>query len=113
MILRVRIPPGASQLIMNAKATSQPIEWTGDLDDDCTAIWCGLMLRAEEMDRNSWWWAVSMDEGRGDEIRSSNYEDRECRTGAIARQRAEECARDFLNAAPQTNQGEQGVAPNP
>ena len=60
----------------------------------------GLMLRAEEMDHDSWWWAVSMDEGRGNEIRSSNYEDRECRTGAIARQRAEECARDFLNVVP-------------
>ena len=57
------------------------------------------MLRAEEMDDNIWWWAVSKDEGRGDEIRSSNYENRECRTGVIARQRAEECARRYLRAA--------------
>lgn len=98
---------------MEIESTSQPIRWTGDLQDDCTAIWGGLMLRAEEMDHDSWWWAVSMDEGRGNEIRSSNYEDRECRTGAIARQRAEECARDFLNVVPETKQGEQGGAGQP
>lgn len=40
------------------------IVWTGDLDDDCTARWCGLTLCAEAMDEDSsgngtdWWWAV-------------------------------------------------------
>ena len=97
---------------VNSQGTLPPIRWSGDLQDDCTAIWGGLMLRAEEMDHNSWWWAVSLDEGRGGEIRSSNYEDRECRSGAIARSRAEECARDFLNVAPETSQGEQGSASN-
>ena len=75
----------------------EPIIWRGDLADDCTAIWRGLMLRAEEMDKGSWWWAVSMDEGRGDEIRSSNFEERECRSGEEARHRAEECARCYDN----------------
>lgn len=59
------------------------------------------MLRAEEMDHNIWWWAVSEDEGLGHEISSSNYEDRECLTGVIARQRAEECARTYLSVARQ------------
>jgi hypothetical protein len=40
------------------EAGSLPIEWTGDLDDDCTAQWAGLTLRAEEMKRGRWWWAV-------------------------------------------------------
>ena len=29
-------------------------EWTGDLNDDCTAYWAGFILRAEEMDRRRW-----------------------------------------------------------
>ncbi len=52
-----------------------PIHWTGDLDDDCIARWCGLTLRAECMGCNDddcdgldtckpehgeyWWWEVS------------------------------------------------------
>ncbi|WP_035601529.1 hypothetical protein [Haloferula sp. BvORR071] len=72
----------------------QPI-WTGDLDDDCTAIWDGLMLRAEEMDKDQWWWAV-MHEATSAEIGSSNDDPRVCSSGASARQRAEQCARDFL-----------------
>ena len=45
--------------------TNPPITWTGDLDDDCTAWWCGLILRAEAMDQDEdgngtdWWWEVS------------------------------------------------------
>jgi hypothetical protein len=30
--------------------TDEKIIWNGDLDDDCTALWAGLMLRAEWMD---------------------------------------------------------------
>ena len=74
-----------------------PMLWTGDLNDDCTAIWRGLMLRAEEMEQGGWWWAVSLDEGRGNEIDSSNNEKVECRSGLEARNRAEECARCFKN----------------
>ena len=33
---------------------NQPIIWRGDISDDCTAEWAGLMLRAEWMDDNYW-----------------------------------------------------------
>ena len=32
----------------------KPIMWTGNLDDDCTARWAGLLLRAEWMDEDYW-----------------------------------------------------------
>lgn len=80
---------------MTEDPISSPL-WEGDLDDDCTALWQGLMLRAEEMDRGNWWWAVSAESGRGAELGSSNHEDRTCRDGKTARQRAEECARAYL-----------------
>jgi hypothetical protein len=84
-----------SAKVMKSKSTL--IDWRGDLADDCTAVWNGLMLRAEEMDRNCWWWAVTQEEGRGDEIGSSNSDDRDCQSGEVARMRAEECARAYLN----------------
>ncbi|MDP2815874.1 MAG: hypothetical protein Q8O19_04270, partial [Rectinemataceae bacterium] len=47
----------------------EPINWSGDLNDDCTAEWNGLLLRAEWMFGGPkdeargavacWWWAVS------------------------------------------------------
>ena len=77
-------------------STTGAIDWQGYLDDDCTAIWMGLMLRAEEMESNSWWWAVSRDEGRGPEVGASNWDGKPCPSGVIARQRAEACAREFL-----------------
>jgi hypothetical protein len=46
------------------------IVWEGDLDDDCTARWEGLMLRAEAMSEDkdghgeNWWWAVYDNEGK-------------------------------------------------
>lgn len=40
------------------KQAEEPIVWRDDLDDDCTAEWAGLMLRAEWMDEDFWWWAV-------------------------------------------------------
>jgi hypothetical protein len=96
MILRVRIPPEAPRFIMHSRATSNPIEWTGDLNDDCTSIWADLMLRAEEMDKQSWWWAVSDQLSGGLEIGSSNRSDDVCRSGAEARGLAEDCARAYL-----------------
>jgi hypothetical protein len=52
----------------------QKIEWYGDLDDDCSARWRGLILRAEDMG-GGWWWDVVLDkrvhpESSGDEIDS-------------------------------------------
>jgi hypothetical protein len=40
------------------------VVWTGNLRDDCSAVWHGLMLRAEQMSKSRWWWAVYSDEGR-------------------------------------------------
>lgn len=73
------------------------IEWTGDLDDDCTAMWCGLLLRAEWMDGTRWWWAVT-DVVSGQEIDSSNnsgYFDVEFTSGSAARHAAEKAAREY------------------
>ena len=66
-----------------------PIVWTGDLSDDCKAIWSGFMLRAEWEDGRRWWWAVS-------EIASANSDPRECCSGEDARLFAESAAREHL-----------------
>lgn len=72
------------------------IIWTGDLDDDCTALWSGLMLRAEWMDGSDWWWAVSVIK-TGHEIASSNNDTtRPCTSGSTARSLAEKAARAYL-----------------
>jgi hypothetical protein len=76
-----------------------PIIWTGDLDDDCTAKWNGLILRAEWMDEEIWWWAVSKDNNNPkDEIDSSNNYDTACIGGEKARQLAEQAAITFINS---------------
>ena len=41
-----------------ALLSRESIKWTGDLSDDCVAKWAGLMLRAESMNKDHWWWAV-------------------------------------------------------
>ena len=42
--------------------------WYGDLEDDCSADWMELLLRAEWMDGEGpdawWWWAVYNMESR-------------------------------------------------
>ena len=74
-----------------------PIIWNGDLEDDCTASWKGLILRAECMDEEIWWWAVSKDnEIHSDEIDSSNNYDTNCIGGKNARQLAEEVAVKYI-----------------
>ena len=72
-----------------------PIVWTGDLSDDCKAIWSGFMLRAEWEDGRRWWWAVSVIE-TGAEIASSNSDPRECCSGDDARLFAESAAREYF-----------------
>jgi hypothetical protein len=70
-------------------------EWFGDLDDDCSAHWAGLTLRAELMEENRWWWCAYDD---GDtQVRSSD-EDHYCSTisGEWARASAEQAARQYL-----------------
>jgi hypothetical protein len=76
-------------------ATALPVKWTGDLDDDCTAAWAGLTLRAESMKRGHWWWAV-LDDRSGETIGSSNESAERFSTGKKARAAAESAAREWL-----------------
>lgn len=75
----------------------EPIIWKGDLSDDCTALWGGLMLRAEWMDQDYWWWAVS-DLQKGEIIiqDSNEYLERFI-GGETARKKAESVAIDYIN----------------
>jgi hypothetical protein len=90
------------------------IEWTGDPDDDCTARWRGLVLRAEHMSCGDddcdddpetcksehgerWWWAVSQD---GDEFAGSNVLGQCAADGAQARRLAEHFARQRFEVLP-------------
>jgi hypothetical protein len=72
-------------------------QWEGDLLDDCSALWSGLLLRAEEMDEGVWWWAVSR-EPDGGEIDSSNNYELLIPNGDVARRAAETAARRFFNS---------------
>ena len=66
-----------------------PIEWRGDLDDDCTAVWHGYMLRAEDMGQG-WWWDVL---GPRDEITSCYEHGGFTTDGESARAAAEQAVR--------------------
>ncbi len=74
----------------------EELAWKGDLNDDCTAKWCGLMLRAEYMDDNHWWWCVYDLHDNEKQISSSNDYNNIFINGEIARQKAEENARSYL-----------------
>ena len=75
---------------------NQPIKWNGDLKDDCTAKWSGLMLRAEWMDEDYWWWCVYDILDNENQIDSSNEYDERIIGGEKAREKAEEIARNYL-----------------
>jgi len=77
---------------------SSPI-WEGDLNDDCTARWAGLILRAEWMDGVAWWWAVS-DEESEYEIDSSNNNEVRVTSPSEARRLAEKAACHYLRIPP-------------
>lgn len=78
------------------KLAKQRITWTGDLSDDCTANWAGLMLRAEWMDEDYWWWAVYDTQKNGATIDdSNNYVDRFI-GGDVSRQKAERVAQKYI-----------------
>jgi hypothetical protein len=80
-----------------AKLAKDPIVGTGDLVDDYTALWAGLMLRAEQMDDVDWWWAV-YDMEQAEMVVDAAWEyDALFVNGAIARAKAEEVARDYLS----------------
>jgi hypothetical protein len=75
----------------------QPIAWTGDLSDDCTANWAGLMLRAEWMDEDYWWWAVyDMQKSEATIDDSNNYTERFIGS-EVTRQKAESIAREYIS----------------
>jgi len=78
------------------RLSKQPIVWKGDLSDDCTAEWAGLMLRAEWMDEDYWWWAV-YDMQKGEiTIDSSNEHPERYVGGEVARQQAESVAVGYI-----------------
>lgn len=74
----------------------QPIIWTGDLSDDCTAEWAGLMLRAEWMDEDYWWWAVYDMQKEEITIDDSNEYETRFIGGDAARKKAESVAKKYL-----------------
>ena len=74
---------------------SQPITWIGDLSNDCTANWAGLMLRAEWMDEDYWWWAVYDMKKDATIDDSNNYTERFI-GGGISRQKAESVAQEYI-----------------
>jgi hypothetical protein len=67
------------------------------MNDDCTAEWAGLMLRAEAMSRTNWWWAVIDMETRG-VIADSHSATTRASNGKQARCAAELAARQWLNS---------------
>ena len=73
------------------------ITWRGDLSDDCSADWAGLLLRAEWMEKKSWWWCVyDMQDVNEEQIDSSNNYNTSCIGGVAARANAENAARKYL-----------------
>lgn len=74
----------------------QPIVWTGDLSDNCTAEWAGLMLRAEWMDEDYWWWAVYDMQKNEMTIDDSNEYETRFIGGEAARTKAESVAKKYL-----------------
>ena len=76
---------------MKNKVEKFEINWTGNLKDDCTAEWEGMTLRAEEMDKADWWWAVY--DSDNELIFSSNdFSEKEFKSGKAARHAAEQAA---------------------
>lgn len=83
----------------------EKISWHGDMDDDCIAIWHGLLLRAEWMfggpnDKEAgavayWWWAISSIE-TGINLASSNTHAPRATSGEEARKLAENAARPWI-----------------
>jgi hypothetical protein len=66
-----------------------------DLKDDCSAIWQGLMLRAEVMNRTDWWWAV-YDMKANEPVAVSYDMGVRVTNGKKARWTAEQAARDLM-----------------
>lgn len=71
-----------------------------DLDDDAYAVWEGLMLRAEQMDRRIWWWAIYDQSGQPRcEQLAASYDDpplTNAKTAHEARTKCESAARKIV-----------------
>jgi hypothetical protein len=76
--------------------TNEKIVWEGDLDDDCIANWAGLILRAEWMNENNWWWCVYDALNGKIQIDSSNNYKNHYKNGESARKKAEQIAKEYL-----------------
>lgn len=81
----------------------EPIIWKGDLSDDCTAQWAGLMLRAERMDVDDWWWTVYDMQSTERTVDSSNEYDVQFPIGETARAKAEIVAKAYLKRKLENN----------
>ena len=83
------------------KLAEQPIKWTGNLSDDCGAEWAGLLLRAEWMDGDFWWWSV-YDMKKGEVIidDSNAYSERFI-DAESARNKAESVAKNYIKVITQ------------
>jgi hypothetical protein len=94
------VPPGS--ILVTVNDGLKVVSWLGDLDDDCTGFLSGVLLRAEEMDRDSWWWAATDLFGSGRQIGSSNDSGENVPDGLKARELAETCARNHLDRQPRS-----------
>lgn len=74
----------------------KPIIWKGDLNDNCSANWASLILRAECMDNDYWWWCVYDLLDNENQIDSSNEYDQKFIEGNASRNKAEEIAKTYL-----------------
>jgi len=83
-------------------AAQTRVTWTGDLNDDCIAVWAGLTLRAERMKRILWWWAV-YDNATGEVVVDSHKASEVARNGKRARSAAESAARSWLTNVGSSN----------
>ena len=79
------------------KLSQLPIVWKGDLSDDCTSEWAGLMLRAEWMDADYWWWAVYDMQNNKETVDDSNNYNQIFIGGEASRKKAENVAIEYLN----------------
>jgi hypothetical protein len=90
--------PDASQ----RAAAESTIAWTGNQNDDCKALWAGLILQAEQMNRKLWWWAVTI-ERTGEAVADSHGSEEPVRNGKAARIAAETAARNWLRVLESPN----------
>ncbi|WP_299683359.1 hypothetical protein [uncultured Tenacibaculum sp.] len=76
---------------------NQELIWEGDLTDDCSAKWRGLLLRAEWMNQDFWWWSVYDLLNKEKQIDSSNnYYPETFKNGKLARSAAVQIAKNYL-----------------